>query len=74
MSEETARYSGENENEYLKNVEEIILEAIGSRSPEDTRQWIQWNILLNLYQFANQTGLEDWAVLDSVAEIEKNLR
>ena len=48
MSEETAGYNGENEYEYLKNVEGIILEAIGSRSPEDTRQWIQWNIFLNL--------------------------
>ena len=56
------------------SVEKIILEAIGSRSPEEARQWIQWNILSNLYQFENQTGLEDWTILDSVAEIEKKLR
>ena len=30
------------------SVEKIILEAIGSRSPEETRQWIQWNILSNV--------------------------
>lgn len=62
------------EKENIMSVEKIILEAIGSRSPEDTRQWIQWNILSNLYQFANQTGLEDWEILDSVAEIENDLR
>ena len=67
------KYIGEI-NEYQKGVKEIILEAIGSVSPKDMRQWIRLNILLNPYQFANQTGLEVWAVLDSVAEIEDKLR